>query len=116
MTWQLYEITDVSEIKTTWKKMEQGGRQRMEESDADTVTELNLTCSKLTAANAEIDRLLLEGRGACDAWNEELTAERGKVEKLRRKLLYILNHSQSGIDGPYIEEAIRQALADSEEA
>ena len=71
---------------------------------------------ELTAANAEIERLLREGRSACDAWNEALTATNAKVEKLKRKVFSILNHSQSGIDGPYIEEAIRQAIADSEEA
>ena len=46
----------------------------------------------------------------------ELERERDKVEKLRKKILHILDHSQSGIDGPYIEEKIRQALTDSEEA
>jgi len=48
---------------------------------------------------------LLEGR---------LSEANAKMEKLRKKILSILNHSQSGIDGPYIEETIRQILANTE--
>ena len=66
---------------------------------------------------SEGERMSLECyyRGELERTRDELTAESGKVEKLRKKILHILDHSQSGIDGPYIEEAIREALAESEE-
>jgi len=40
---------------------------------------------QLTAANVEIERLLREGRKACDAWNEELTEAKEEIARLTER-------------------------------
>jgi len=78
--------------------------------------------NKLAAANAEIERLLREGRKTCDAWNEELTAEREKVERLRDMLEQVEYINENCCwccatikEGHFDDCQRKQALADTEE-
>jgi len=81
ITFEALEKRNVELERENYELRQQLQPEREEPDRPDGVSKL-----KDQLAKEEIERLLREGRKACDAWNEELTAERAKVEKLRATL------------------------------